>query len=103
MDRVALIRAVGHNPLDDSGQEAGYRALLGLKGHKPFECVGTADECRFALRTLAASPVWVRDILVQRLAPLLPPPAQGEQDVFTADGAHRIPAPFQDVFRFFKD
>lgn len=103
MDRVALIRAVGHNPLDDSGQEAGYRALLGLKGHKPFECVGTADECRFALRTLAASPVWARDILVQRLAPLLPPPAQGEQDVFTADGAHRIPAPFQDVFRFFKD
>lgn len=103
MKRAALIRTVGRNPLADSAQEDGYRALLGLAGHKPFECVGTAAECRFALRTLAEMPVWREDVLVRRLAPLLPPPDITEQTVFAADGAHRIPAPFRDVFRFFKE
>jgi hypothetical protein len=34
---------------------ATYDELLGLSGHKPFECVGEIDECRLAMGLAAAS------------------------------------------------
>lgn len=67
MPRQALIEAVGKNPLNDPAQVDGYRELLGLKGHKPFECVGETAECRWAFSVLAARPEWQQDQVIQTL------------------------------------
>jgi UDP-N-acetyl-alpha-D-muramoyl-L-alanyl-L-glutamate epimerase len=42
----------GDNLLAKPGLEATYRELLGLTGHKPFECVGEIEECRQAVRMI---------------------------------------------------
>ena len=68
MEKKALIRAIGHNLLDDEDQRQGYRELLGIHGHKPFECVGTVDECREAFMALYARDEWKDDKLVRELA-----------------------------------
>jgi hypothetical protein len=49
--------------------ENGFRELLGLKGHKPFECVGEIGECRLIITSLARLEDWRHDILVMKLAP----------------------------------
>ena len=45
-----LVNLIGHDLLADPELDETYRELLGLSGHKPFECVGEIDECRAALR-----------------------------------------------------
>ncbi|HEX4248361.1 MAG TPA: hypothetical protein VH008_10890, partial [Pseudonocardia sp.] len=58
MARARLVGIFGHDLLGDEGQLDGYRELLGLAGHKPFECVGEITECRVALRMLVDAPSW---------------------------------------------
>jgi hypothetical protein len=53
-----LVAMFGQNLLDKSELEPTYRELLGLTGHKPFECVGEIEECRQAVRMLVASDNW---------------------------------------------
>jgi hypothetical protein len=67
----ALAAIFGANLLDDRSQVDGFRALLGLEGHKPFECVGKADEARAALKALSREPAWRDSVVVESLAPLL--------------------------------
>jgi hypothetical protein len=45
----------GENLLAKDSLGQTYRELLGLTGHKPFECVGEIEECRQAVRMLSAS------------------------------------------------
>lgn len=68
MDKKVLTRVVGHDLLDDEKQKQGYRELLGLSGHKPFECVGTVDECREAFAMFCTHEEWQNDKLVRELA-----------------------------------
>lgn len=60
----------GKNMLDDLSQEDGFRELCGLKGHKPFECVGEIAECQHILKTLTTTDR-ADDLLVKKLAPEL--------------------------------
>lgn len=99
MDKGALIQAVGHNPLDDAVQTDGYRALLGLSGHKPFECVGEIDESRWAFARLAALPQWQDARVIRELKPAVQPPAI---DPFAIGKEHLIPEEFTDVMALFK-
>ncbi len=64
-----LIKIFGRNMLNDKTQEDGFRELLGLKGHKPFECVGEISECRLILKSLALIPEWQDSSLITSLAP----------------------------------
>jgi hypothetical protein len=41
------------NILDNPANDATYRQLLGLRGHKPFECVGDTGEARLAMEICA--------------------------------------------------
>ena len=100
MDRDTLIRVVGQNPLNDPDQVQGFRELLGLSGHKPFECVGEIAESRHAFQTLAARSEWQSDAVIRALASLVPPtPADG---IFVPDDNHLIPQEFSDVLVRFK-
>ena len=96
MDKETLIRAVGTNPLNDENQMQGYRELLGLSGHKPFECVGEVDECRWAFNELKQNPAWQNDVVVKALEV---PAASAPFDVAEE---HLIPEELQDVMARFR-
>ena len=96
MDKENLIRAVGTNPLNDEKQVDGYRELLGLSGHKPFECVGEVDECRWAFNQLKRNSAWQDDCVVKALdTPTVPAP-------FDVSDEHLIPKELQDVMARFR-
>jgi len=100
MDKDTLIKIVGTNPLNDPTQLEGYKELLGLAGHKPFECVGEIDECRFAFLELSQSLTWQADVVVRTLAPLIPFQTAGT--LFTPDSNHLIPEELSDVMDEFR-
>ncbi|MBT7604256.1 MAG: endonuclease domain-containing protein [Kordiimonadaceae bacterium] len=65
--REKLILIFGKNLLNDETQEDGFRELCGLKGHKPFECVGEVEECQQIITSLSLTD-WADDMLVQKLS-----------------------------------
>lgn len=93
MDKEKWTALFGSNPLNDMTQEEGYRELLGLSGHKPFECVGEGSECRRAWTLLRHHPAWRQDVLIQKIAV-----NQEEGDLLTPSASHLIPREFQDAF-----
>jgi hypothetical protein len=96
MDKDTLIHAVGTNTLDDENQVEGYRELLGLSGHKPFECVGEVEECRWAFNQLKQNPKWQDDYVVKLLdVPTVSAPFEVSDD-------HLIPKELQDVMARFR-
>ncbi len=92
MEPADLIKAVGHNLLDDETQKTGYLELLGLQGHKPFECVGTVAECRDAFRRLQADPRWQESRLIREIS--LDSALETPEET---PGDHAIPEKFQPV------
>ena len=93
--RDTLIRIMGRNPLNEAEQITGYQELLGLSGHKPFECVGEIDESRWALIYLSQHPDWQQDLVVRQLAPALP--AVRADSLFKPSSNHLIPQEISDV------
>ncbi|MEM1081431.1 MAG: endonuclease domain-containing protein [Pseudomonadota bacterium] len=98
--RPAAMRAIfGTDLLDDLTLLEGFDELLELSGHRPFECVGEAEEARAAVHLLNASEDWqghrVVRALHQRLrdSNALPDTHQIEQ-LLTAEGPDQIPTRF---------
>jgi hypothetical protein len=86
---------IGHALLDDAAQVDGFAELLGLRGHKPFECVGEIEEARVALVLLSERPAWRDRAVVEALAPLVIGGGVGADDVarvFARAEEHFIPA-----------
>ena len=65
-----LQRIVGTDLLADTSAAAAdtYRAILGIAGEPPMECIGTIDESNWALSQLAGSPEWGSHAVVRALA-----------------------------------
>ena len=96
MDKEIVIRAVGCNPLNDVNQIDGYRELLGLCGHKPFECVGEINECRWAFNQLKNNSNWRDDCVMKALdVPMVDAPFEVAQE-------HLIPEELKDVMDRFR-
>lgn len=100
IERDRLISIFGKNLLDDMTLEDGYRELCGLKGHKPFECVGEIEECRLIMKHLTTTD-WASDALVKKLA------AEIDNEVMEISALkswartfrydHNIPRPYLDM------
>ena len=99
MDKETLIKAVGHNPLNDDSQLTGYEELLGISGHKPFECVGEINECCYALKLLSQKSEWASDKIVSKLSQKI---SQSQDDILTSLSNHLIPERFKNVMERFK-
>jgi hypothetical protein len=86
----------GGNMFDDPAQLSGFRELIGLGQHKPFECVGEVDECLAALQRVAGQPDWQSRPVVQTLvADVGPGLASGNWgEVLNARGPASIPAEY---------
>jgi len=93
-DRDSMVAIFGRDLLDDSDQLHAFRALVGLEGYKPFECVGTLDETRLAVRLLALSDEWSGAAVVRALSDELDATAAGPHpgDVFAVSDEHLVPA-----------
>ena len=64
-----LLGIFGRNLLDELALAANFDALIEWQGaHKPFECVGEAEESTAAFVALSARADWQEDALVQRFA-----------------------------------
>lgn len=96
IDKAKLIQIVGANLLDDETQLKGFEELLALSGHKPFECVGEANECRWAIKQLSKNPKWQQDVLIRMLVEKI---ESNESDIFIPSSNHLIPEEFQNVIR----
>ncbi len=94
-----LIQIFGKNILNDSTQLHGFQELLGVCGHKPFECVGEIDESRFSMYQLINHPQWQNDAVVAYFKSALNKP---NGDFFAVSEKHFIPKEFSDVIRYFK-
>jgi len=64
-----LISIFGQNILDDRRHLEALGEILGLQGHKPFECVGEESEAREALRLAGAHSGWAGAGCVRTLLP----------------------------------
>lgn len=92
MEKEKLVSLVGANPLNDISQLNGYEELLGLNGHKPFECVGEVAECRWAFATLAKNPKWADEVVIRKLSKKI---ELIESDIFIPSPNHFIPKEFE--------
>jgi len=68
MEPERLISIQGADLLNQESQLPGFKALCGLGGHKPFECVGSVAESRAAMKFLADDPRWQGKYVVGVLA-----------------------------------
>ncbi|MEQ1695242.1 MAG: hypothetical protein ABL901_05305 [Hyphomicrobiaceae bacterium] len=55
--------------LDEPTQIQGFKELVGLANHKPWECVGEIAESAAAIMHLAADPAWANSVVIKELAP----------------------------------
>jgi hypothetical protein len=92
-----LLAIFGRNLLADDQQKQGFAELLGLSGHKPFECVGEIEESQAALFLLSRQPFWAALPLVQQLTPQDDATPAKVGPLFTLSAQHLIPAEFQPV------
>lgn len=97
--KAEMIRIFGRDLLDDPRQESGFRELLGLQGHKPFECVGEIGECRLLLKSLNGLSDWQDSDLMATLARDIPEEGLGVEDLtaksLTKYPDHNIPPEFE--------
>ncbi|MER5704132.1 hypothetical protein ABT023_19635 [Micromonospora sp. NPDC002296] len=97
MPRERIIHIFGGDLLADEAQIPGYRELLGVDGHKPFECVGEVEESVVALSLLAEQDQWREAPVVRALVDAVPETAwsaAASSDVFTPGGPNHIPTPY---------
>ncbi|SCL15327.1 hypothetical protein GA0070616_0696 [Micromonospora nigra] len=100
MPRGRIVRIFGGDLLADPTQIPGYRELLGVDGHKPFECVGEVEESVVALSLLAEQDEWRDAPVVRALVGAVPPTAwsaAASSDVFTPGGPNHVPAHYAKV------
>ncbi|MBN2094358.1 MAG: endonuclease domain-containing protein [Candidatus Zambryskibacteria bacterium] len=66
-EKKRLINIFGSNLLDNPANIPSYSELVGISGHKPWECVGEIEESAAAIGILAESSVWKSDVVVAHL------------------------------------
>ncbi|MEW2386607.1 hypothetical protein AB0873_31920 [Micromonospora sp. NPDC047707] len=89
MPRERITHIFGGDLLADPVQLPGYRELLGVDGHKPFECVGEVEESVVALSLLAEQEQWRDAPVVRALVDAVPETAwqaATTSDVLTPGG-----------------
>lgn len=98
MKKEDLIAAVGCNPLDNITNVQGYQELLGISGHKPFECVGEIEECQIAFHLIKNHKDYKNDAVILTLKDSVPQP---NIDVFALSESHLIPQEiYNEISRF---
>jgi hypothetical protein len=105
MERPRVESIFGANMLEDESQLVGFEELMGLSGHKPWECVGELAESGAALLKLAQSPEWKDAKIVRALAPrlsaLMPDPDAIWRELMTPLAEHSMPKRYEEMLNAF--
>jgi len=72
VDKDQLLNIFKNNLLDDMTQLEGFEELLGIKGFKPFECVGEIEESQLAFNLIKNKQAWKNNVLVKKLSESVP-------------------------------
>lgn len=103
MDRARLVGIVGHDLFADPAQVPGFRALLGLADHKPFECVGEEAESSVALTLASRRADWEDSPVVRELLATAPEFAAGdpalEERILGESEALAVPPAYEEARR----
>jgi len=103
IDKESLLSVFKENLLNDEKHMDGYAEMLGLKGHKPFECVAEPEEYMAAFFLLLLKPEWKDDLLVKHFAGSIPSefsdPKYLDNTVFRFSEEHLLPARFEKILR----
>ncbi len=89
-----MVAIFGANLLQDEAQLPGYRALLGIGSHKPFECVGEIEESQAAVLRLAELAPWRDAVVVRRLLSEIDGPLPPWSQVLNRQGPSYAPESF---------
>ncbi len=98
MAKEQIISIIGNNLLNDPNQKQGFLELLGLSGHKPFECVGEKEECQLAWLMLQHQKEWENDILLRTIK-LDTNEEALKKYVFSLSTEHLIPKELENVVK----
>lgn len=99
---TVLTRMFADNLLDNPAHLEGYRALLGLHDHRPFECVGEQAESMVALTWVAHQPDWRNAAVVSALREEIPElerfhPELEDQVLGHRDFRTSLPSPYSSL------
>ena len=64
VSKEQLLEIFGTNLLDNLAQKKGFEELLGIRGFKPFECVGEIEESQKAFEMIHERADWKNDALI---------------------------------------
>jgi hypothetical protein len=93
MPRERLAHIFGRDLFADEAQVPGFLELLGIDAHKPFECVGEAEECLVALAMLTDdAPVLVA---LRAAVPAAAWADASRSGVFTPGGPDHLPPAYR--------
>jgi hypothetical protein len=67
LSKQKMTEIFGRDLFADVAAVAEFKALLGIEGHKPFECVGEFEESQAALYLLTKSPEWKAAPVIREL------------------------------------
>jgi hypothetical protein len=101
MKKERLLSIFGYNILNDPLHAKEYDELIGVFGHKPFDCVGTDEEHLAAFCLLSNNADWESDFLVKRFSEKILPkinnPEQLISAALTASAEHLLPPHFEKI------
>lgn len=102
MEKARLVEIFGNDLLDDENQINGFSELLGLSGHKPWECVGETVESASSFSAISSLDDWAESAVIKSLARKI---AGGKIELATAfdtclspESSNNIPARFKGAF-----
>ncbi|MEN3305051.1 MAG: UDP-N-acetyl-alpha-D-muramoyl-L-alanyl-L-glutamate epimerase [Micromonosporaceae bacterium] len=97
VERDRLVDIFGKDMLADPAQLPGYLELVGLDGHKPFECVGEVEESLVAVELLRGDPAPVLAGIASAVPPGGWPSEEQARAAFTPAGRGLVPPAFHGV------
>ncbi len=98
--KARLMEIFRSDLLDKPGLLDTYEELVGLRPVKPWECVGTVEECRTVMMLIARRPEWAQTSTVAALMPRLRADDPGFDEesalarLFSLSPQHHVPEPF---------
>ncbi len=98
LPKKKLVSIFQKNMLDDATLVPLFRELLGLEKFKPFECVGTIEESRYALSKVIEGEEYAADSVIEAMLEEVDRPRlmlwRARKDLFKVHKDHRIPVEF---------
>lgn len=103
LPKSELINIFGKNLFDDPALLPLFKELLGLRAVKPFECVGTFDEMKWAIHWAINSPEYMGDTVIKELSKnkfIAGLSISKLKYLFNIGGHHQIPPEFRRILSY---